>query len=41
VKYTDYQRFGSKVKITYQGQEVEKEKGSQSEPQKAPDSKPQ
>jgi hypothetical protein len=24
VKYTDYQRFGSKVKITYQGQDVEK-----------------
>ncbi|HEY4052709.1 MAG TPA: hypothetical protein VGL74_03140 [Terriglobales bacterium] len=24
IKYTDYQRFGSKVKITYQGQEVEK-----------------
>src|SRR5206468_3323852 len=24
VKYTDYQRFGSKVKITYEGKEVEK-----------------
>jgi len=24
VKYTNYQKFGSKVKITYQGQEVEK-----------------
>jgi len=22
VKYTDYQRFGSKVKITYEGKEV-------------------
>src|SRR5437764_2671573 len=31
VKYTDYQRFGSKVKITYQGQEVEKS------PQQKPD----
>jgi hypothetical protein len=31
VKYTDYQRFGSKVKITYQGQEVEKT------PQQKPD----
>ena len=31
VKYTDYQRFGSKVKITYQGQEVEKA------PQQKPD----
>src|SRR5271167_1775756 len=25
VKYTDYQRFGSKVKITYEGQELSKE----------------
>ena len=24
IKYTDYQRFGSKVRITYQGQDVEK-----------------
>lgn len=24
IKYTDYKRFGSKVKITYEGQEVEK-----------------
>jgi len=31
VKYTDYQRFGSKVKITYQGQDVEKA------PQQKPD----
>jgi hypothetical protein len=31
IKYTDYQRFGSKVKITYQGQEVEKT------PQQKPD----
>jgi hypothetical protein len=37
VKYTDYKRFGSKVKITYQGQEVEK-----GQPQKPEDSqKPQ
>ena len=31
IKYTDYQRFGSKVKITYQGQEVE------NAPQQKPD----
>jgi hypothetical protein len=36
IKYTDYKRFGSNVKITYQGQEIEK--GSQ---QKPPEQKPQ
>jgi hypothetical protein len=28
VKYTDYKRFGSKVKITYEGKEVEKDQPS-------------
>ena len=31
IKYTDYQRFGSKVKITYDGREVEK--GGQQKPE--------
>ena len=35
VKYTDYQRFGSKVKITYEGKEVEKG-GKQQEDQQKP-----
>jgi len=37
IKYTDYKRFGSNVKITYEGKEVEKA------PQKSgnPDQKPQ
>ncbi len=40
VKYENYQRFGSKVKITYEGKEVEK--GSKKpEDQKPPDQKPQ
>ena len=35
VKYENYQRFGSNVKITYEGQEVEKgqQKGGQQQPQ--------
>ena len=37
VKYTNYKRFGSKVKITYEGQELEKKKDEQ----KAPEQKPQ
>jgi len=40
VKYENYQRFGSKVKITYEGKEVEKG-GKQPEEQKPPDQKPQ
>jgi hypothetical protein len=36
VKYTNYKRFGSKVKITYEGQEVERKPG-----EKKPDEKPQ
>src|SRR5947207_8321022 len=35
IKYTDYQRFGSKVKITYEGKEVEKG-GKQPEDQQKP-----
>ena len=45
VKYENYRRFGSKVKITYEGKEVEKGKekpGDQKPPeQKPPDQKPQ
>ena len=36
IKYTDYKRFGSNVKITYEGQEVEK-----APQQKKPEQKPQ
>ena len=36
VKYTNYKRFGSKVKITYEGKEVEKKPDD-----KKPDQKPQ
>jgi hypothetical protein len=32
VKYTDYKRFGSKVKITYQGQEVERDQNGNQKP---------
>jgi len=32
VKYTDYKRFGSKVKITYQGQEVERDQNGNKKP---------
>jgi len=35
IKYTNYKRFGSKVKITYEGQEVEKTQNQQ------PDQQPQ
>jgi len=35
IKYTDYQRFGSKVKITYEGKEVEKG-GKQPEEEQKP-----
>ena len=33
VKYTNYKRFGSDIKITYQGQTVEQEKPQQKKPQ--------
>lgn len=39
VKYTDYKRFGSNVKITYEGQEISKDgqqKGTQTPPATAP-----
>jgi hypothetical protein len=37
VKYTNYKRFGSKVKITYEGKEVEKKPGTPEQSQKAPE----
>src|SRR6266536_58892 len=37
VKYTNYKRFGSKVKITYQGKEVEKQPGKPEPSQKPPE----
>src|SRR3954465_1288288 len=40
IKYTDYRRFGSNTKITYEGQEVEKKPGEQSTPQQAPPPQP-
>jgi hypothetical protein len=40
VKYSDYKRFGSNVKITYDGQEVQKAPGDKSKPPAPPD-KPQ
>ncbi len=42
IKYTNYRRFGSKSKITYEGQEVKGEKakpGESTEPQKPLDFK--
>jgi hypothetical protein len=37
IKYTDYKRFGSQTKITYEGQEVPKDKqGQQPPPQQPP-----
>jgi hypothetical protein len=42
VKYTNYQRFGSKVTITYQGQEVQKADPKQvPPPEEKPEEKPQ
>jgi hypothetical protein len=40
VKYSDYKRFGSNVKITYEGQEVQKAPGEKDKAQPPPD-KPQ
>ena len=40
VKYSDYKRFGSNVKITYDGQEVQKAPGDKDKSQPPPD-KPQ
>ena len=39
VKYTDYHYFGSKVKITYNGQEVSKDSNSKEPEAKTPDEK--
>ncbi len=36
VQYQDYQRFGSKVKITYEGKEVEKSEQKKPDEQKPP-----
>jgi hypothetical protein len=41
VKYTNYKRFGSKVKITYEGQEVQKAGEKKAEEKKPPEQKPQ
>jgi len=41
VKYTNYQRFGSKSKITYEGQEVQKAPDKGQPDQKSQDQKPQ
>jgi hypothetical protein len=39
IKYTNYKRFGSDVKITYEGQEIEKTQNQQ--PQQTPPAQPQ
>jgi len=36
VKYSDYKRFGSNVKITFEGQEVQKAPGGKDQPQPPP-----
>jgi len=41
VKYTNYKRFGSKVKITYEGQEVKKADEKTPPAQPDPSQKPQ
>ncbi|MBI1740095.1 MAG: hypothetical protein HYR57_04340 [Candidatus Koribacter versatilis] len=41
VKYTNYQRFGSKSKITYEGQEVQKAEPKPGEQKPAEGQKPQ
>jgi hypothetical protein len=41
IKYTNYKRFGSKVKITYEGQEVQKTDQKQADKQASPEQKPQ
>src|SRR4051812_27482911 len=40
VKYTDYKRFGSQTKITYEGNEVEKKPQGQQQPQPPPQQPP-
>ena len=41
IKYENYQRFGSKVTITYQGEEVKKSDQKQTPPEEKPEQKPQ
>lgn len=41
VKYEDYKRFGTDVKVTYEGQEVEREPSAQGNPEQQPQQKPQ
>jgi outer membrane lipoprotein-sorting protein len=42
VKYTDYKRFGSNVKITYEGKEVQKDQNGKEKPADSkPEDKPQ
>lgn len=41
IKYENYQRFGSKVTITYQGEEVKKSDQKQPSPEEKPEQKPQ
>jgi hypothetical protein len=41
IKYTNYKRFGSQVKITYEGQEVERKPGEKKADDKKQDQKPQ
>lgn len=41
IKYENYQRFGSKVTITYQGEEVKKSDQKQAPPDDKPQQKPQ
>lgn len=40
IKYTNYKRFGSNVKITYEGQDVEKAQGQQSPDQNTKQQRP-
>jgi len=40
IKYTNYQRFGSKTKITYEGQEVKKTEDAPKPEDQKPDQKP-
>ena len=41
VKYEDYKRFGSSVKILYQGQEVPKAAPKDQKPPQGPDQNPE
>jgi hypothetical protein len=41
VKYTDYKRFGSNVKITYEGKDVQKEQNGQDQKDQKTEQKPQ